>query len=130
YHRYLEAAWLFSNILAAETANNTNTSIVSQVAAWDLFVDQNNIADLSGRIAGTSGTWALTNYVDGAPSSIPGISFRSAVDEAVKAAQSAVLGGWLPTIGWSVVTADAGWVQTSHGGVRAQEFLTPFVPTP
>jgi hypothetical protein len=36
YTRYLEAAWLFTNILAAKTHNDLTSMIVSQVTAWDL----------------------------------------------------------------------------------------------
>jgi hypothetical protein len=129
YHRYLEASWLFSNILTAQSKSDTNTMVLSQVAAWDLFVDSNHVADLESRIAGTGGTWAFDNYV-GAQSGISGLSFRDAVDEAVKAAQNAVLGGWTPSIAWTVVTANLNWVQNNNNGILAQEFLTPYNVAP
>jgi len=130
YHRYLEAAWLFTNIMdsMAKSPEDTAAMQVSQVAAWDLFVDSNHINDLHSRISGTTGTWTFTNYSSNA--SITNLNFEAAVDEAVKAAQTAVLGGWTPTIGWSVVTANIGWVQNSNNGNLVQEFLTPFVATP
>jgi hypothetical protein len=124
YHRYIEAAWLFTNILDAQASGDSNNMVISQVAAWDLFVDQNNIADLGGRINGTSGTWNFTDRVAGVPASINGLTFRDAVDEAVRAAQAAVLGGWTAPQ-WTVVTANYGWVQNSNNGTLVQEFLTP-----
>jgi hypothetical protein len=127
YHRYVEAAWLFTNVISANAVNNQRAMTVSQVAAWDLFVDVNHIPDLSSRILHTPGTWAFSNYVAGSVSTISSLSFRSAVDEALRAAQSAVLSGWLPSIGWSVVTAKSSWVQDANGGVRVQEFLSPYV---
>ena len=130
YHRYLEAAWLFTNILTAMAKSPEDTAAmeVSQVAAWDLFVDSNNIADLSSRIAGTTGAWTFANYSSN--TSITNLNFEAAVDEAVNAAQTAVIGGWTPTIGWSVVTANIGWVQNSNSGSLVQEFLTPYDTTP
>jgi hypothetical protein len=127
YHRYLEGVWLFTNSISAGAASNKHATIVSQVAAWNLLVDKNHIADLAARINGTTGTWAFDNYVAGPVSTISSLTFRYAVNEAVKAAQNAVLGGWLPSIGWSVVTAQSSWVQSANGGVRVQELLTPYV---
>jgi len=130
YHRYLEAAWLFTNILnaMAKSPEDTTAMQVSQVAAWDLFVDSNHIADLSSRIDGTTGVWTFANYSSN--TSITNLDFEGAVDEALNAAQTAVLGGWTPTFGWSVVTANSAWVQNSNNGALVQEFLTPFDLTP
>jgi hypothetical protein len=130
YHRYLEAAWLFTNILDAMAKNPEDTTAmqVSQVAAWDLFVDSSHIADLSSRIDGTTGAWTFANYSSNA--SITNLDFEAAVDEALKAAQTAVLGGWTPAFGWSVVTANSAWVQNSNNGALVQEFLTPYALTP
>jgi hypothetical protein len=130
YHRYLEAAWLFTNILDAQSNSSVDVMEVSQVAAWDLFVDSNHIADLRSRIASTGGTWKFTNYVAGSNQTISGLIFEDAVDEAVRSAQLAVLGGWAPSIGWSVVTGDANWIAANNGGNPTQEFLTPYVPNP
>jgi len=130
YHRYLEAAWLFTNILAAQAKGDTGDMKISQVAAWDLFVDTVHISDLASRIAGTGGTWNFTHYIDNPNASLLNLTFRDAVDEAVNSAQSAVLGGWNPAIQWSVVTGDSNWVRTSNGGNLAQEFLTPYAPNP
>ena len=129
YHRYLEAAWLFTNITGAQKTSDTAAMEISQVAAWDLFVDSNHIADLRSRIAGTGGNWKFTDYVSSSTHTITALVFRDAVDEALKAAQAAVLTGWTPAIGWSVVTGDSNWIQTGNGGVPTQEFLT-YVPTP
>jgi len=124
YHRYLEAAWLFTNILGAQTKSDANVSLISQVAAWDLFVDQNHIDDLTTKIGATSGTFTFTDYV-GVQNAIDNLTFRDAVDESLNAAQTAALGGWTPLNGWIVVTGDA----NSNGGTPIQEFLTP-VPEP
>jgi hypothetical protein len=124
YHRYLEAAWLFTNMSGAQAQSDTNDVLVSQVAAWLLFVDQDHLADLISRIQGTTGTFSFADYV-GSQSLITQLNFRDAVDEAVNASQNAVLGGWTAGTDWTVITGDIGWINANHGGQPVQEFLTP-----
>ena len=142
YTRYLEASWLFSNILHSLPHGDVNTSVISQVAAWDLFVEGKNQSALAGDISATSGSYTFNNYLFSADSystpptttSIPGLNFEESVDEALKAAQNAVLNqNWAGSnyIGsWNVVTADPAW--TAAYGIPVQEFLTdaPSVPEP
>jgi hypothetical protein len=124
YHRYLEVAWLFINILDAQSQSDINGGLISQVAAWDLFVDANHIAGLASRIQATPGLFAFTNYV-AAQNPITQLTFRDAVDEALSAAQNSVLNGWTPQTGWTVVTGDTGWVNSDNSGQPVQEFMTP-----
>jgi hypothetical protein len=124
YHRYLEAAWLFTNLIDAQAQSNTNDVLISQVAAWLLFVDQDHLADLASRIQATDGTFSFADYV-GSQNLITPLSFRDAVDEALNASQNAVLGGWTGATNWAVVTGDIGWIDANHGGQPVQEFLTP-----
>jgi PEP-CTERM motif len=136
YTRYLEAAWLFSNI---EKAPDAQTEIISQVAAWELFVEAKNQSGLQGQINGTGGQWTFTNYQKSADyHTTPGIqagtpmSFELAVDEALNAAQTAIADNWATSkyFGtWDIVTADKAWVD-SHGGIPAQEFLSYDAPVP
>jgi len=144
YDRYLEAAWLFNNILAAQQANDLNTMIVSQVAAWDLLVESKNAADLANRIAATNNPnskYTVTNYEYSTDNyaTAPGsqslgtLLFQDAVDEALKAAQNAVLNqNWYNSAyapRWDMVTADPTWA--SNYGRPVQEFLTlSTVPEP
>ncbi|HXB75651.1 MAG TPA: PEP-CTERM sorting domain-containing protein [Candidatus Acidoferrales bacterium] len=140
YTRYLEAAWLFSNI---EKARDAQTEIISQVAAWELFVEAQNQSRLQGLINGTGDTWAFTNYQNSPNylTTTPGIqagtpmSFERAVDEALNAAQAAIADNWVTSKysgTWDIVTADKAWVASqSNGGITpAQEFLTPDAPVP
>jgi hypothetical protein len=143
YTRYLEAAWLFTNILSAQSNNDLNTMIISQVAAWDLFIEQRNLSDLASRISATndpSNRYTFNNYVysnddyTSAPttSSISQLLFQDAVNEALKAAQNAVVSEswyssvWAPS--WDLVTGDPAW--SAVYGRPVQEFLTdaPAVP--
>jgi hypothetical protein len=142
YTRYLEAAWLFTNIMAAKTHNDLKSMIVSQVAAWDLFVSSGNINDLRNRIHASNASEPATfsNYefsTNGyatAPTtvSIPNLLFEDAVNEALKAAQAAVLNqNWYASAfapGWDLVTSDPVW-SAGHGG-PAQEFLSDAPPVP
>lgn len=137
YTRYLEAAWLFTNILQAQTANDINTSIISQVAAWDLFVEPWNTAQLAEDINTYNGSHGYTfnnylfsnnNYASSPTTvGIGGLQFEDAVDEALKAAQHAVVTkGWassayMPT--WNLVTTDPAWAEGY--GRPVQEFLSP-----
>ena len=121
YQRYVEAAWLFTNLLDAQAAHDTNGMIISQVAAWHLFVDTAHIADLQGRTSGTGGSYHFTNYVGGGSTSPE--SFQQAVDDAIKSAQSAVVtSSWSPGLDWTVITSDPAWSRSQ--GFIAQEFLT------
>ena len=124
YHRYLEATWLFTNLIDAQTRSDTNDVLISQVAAWLLFVDKDHLTDLASRIQATDGTFSFADYVGSQNLTTP-LSFRDAVDEALNASQNAVLGGWTGTTNWAVVTGDIGWIDANHGGQPVQEFLTP-----
>ena len=142
YTRYLEAAWLFTNILAAQSNNDLNSMIVSQVAAWDLFVESGKIGELSGKISATNsnGPATFNNYeystngYTSAPTvhSMSNLLFQDAVDEALKSAQEAVLNQqWYTSVfapSWEMVTGDPGWV--SDYGRPVQEFLTDAPPVP
>jgi hypothetical protein len=133
YRRYLEAAYLFTNIQKAQLANPTdaNTMIVSQVAAWLLFVDAAHDAPgtgLEANVAGTTGNWSVQDYVAANDVSIntglASVSFQNAVDSAVKAAQNEVVNdGWV-SANWQVVTGNY-----AANGAVVQEFLAP-VPEP
>jgi hypothetical protein len=145
YNRYLEAAWLFTNIMAAQTHDDLNSMIISQVAAWTLFVNSNNLADLTGRIQNTNFSpratfnnyeYSANNYAT-APTtfSISNLLFQDAVNEALKAAQNAVLKqNWYGSAFapyWELVTSDPVW--SANYGRPAQEFLTdppPPIPEP
>ena len=139
YTRYLEAAWLFSNINQALLNSNgpdVQDSIISQVAAWDLFVEARNQGTLESDITGTSGAWSFQNYVysannyQNAPTTQSGLptslTFEEAVDEALNAAQNAVANGWAssPYMGnWELVTGTQAFVNSY--GIPVQEFLSP-----
>jgi len=143
YTRYLEAAWLFTNILDAQSHGDLNSMIVSQVAAWDLFVESINANDLRGRISGTNNPnslytfrnyeYSTNNYVT-APTtnSITNLLFQDAVNEALKAAQHAVLDqNWYASAfapSWDLVTGDPAW--TTAYGRPVQEFLSDAPPVP
>ena len=142
YIRYLEAAWLFSNILKARDAGDLNTEIISQVAAWDLFVEAGqNFNALHADIAASNNAANLTfnNYLfsnsgyASAPATVSATNlyFQDAVDEALKAAQEAVVNqNWAGSAymeNWELVTADPAWAQDVNHKA-AQEFLTPSIP--
>jgi hypothetical protein len=143
YDRYLEAAWLFTNIMAAQSHNDMNSMIVSQVAAWDLFVEQSHAQDLKNRIAATNNPNSLytfnnyeysTNNYATAPSTttLAGLLFQDAVNEALKAAQLAVkTQSWYGSAfapAWDLVTGDPAWAAAY--GRPVQEFLTDAPPVP
>jgi hypothetical protein len=144
YTRYLEAAWLFSNLEAGlgQTPNPDDQSdTVFQVAAWLLFVEPQNLGDLEGRIGGTGGTWDFTNYLftsnnystaPGSSPTISGLTFQQAVDDALASAQIGVTqDNWAGSSyfgNWSIVTGLPGWVD--QYGRPVQEFLTPSVISP
>ena len=142
YTRYLEAAWLFTNILDARSRNDLNTMIISQVAAWDLFVESSKAAELSGKIHATNSSPAVTfnnyeysaNNYSTAPTiyAMTHLLFQDAVNEALKAAQHAVLDQSWYTSGfagsWDLVTGDPAW--TTAYGRPVQEFLTDAPPVP
>jgi hypothetical protein len=146
YTRYLEAAWLFANILAAQPSADVNSSVISQVAAWDLFIEGQNLSHLTTAIQSynsPSSLYTFNNYVYSnnnyatAPttSTITGLEFEDAVDEALKAAQNAVVNeGWATSsymANWNLVTGDPVWT-AANVGRPVQEFLTdpPSVPEP
>jgi hypothetical protein len=144
YTRYLEATWLFGNILQALPLGDINTSVISQVAAWDLFVENKNQSALANDINAYNGSnsYTFNNYLHStngystppATQSVTGLQFEDAVDEALNAAQNAVLHeNWVGSnyIGsWNLVTGDPAW--TAAYGKPVQEFLTdaPAVPEP
>ena len=143
YTRYVEAAWLFTNILNAQSHNDLNTMIVSQVAAWDLFVENINLNDLKGRISQTDNPGSpytfqdysySTNQYATAPGTqtISNLMFQDAVDEALKAAQEQVVNQhWYSSSfapSWDMVTGDPAW--TTAYGRPVQEFLTDAPPVP
>jgi PEP-CTERM motif len=144
YTRYLEAGWLFSNILAAQTHNDMNTMIVSQVAAWNLFVESSHLSDLRNRVIATNGSgnnynfgnyeYSADNYAT-APGTqnTTGLYFQDAINVALAAAQNAVENqNWYSSAfaqQWDIVTTDPAWA-TANLGRPAQEFLTPHVPEP
>ena len=135
YIRYLEAAWLFSNIQHALAAGDRQSDTIFQVAAWDLFVEQQNLAALTSDVTGTPGSWTFTNYLNSADGystitttpPIPGLSFQNAVNHALAAAEAAVSQqNWAGSAffgTWSIVTGEPGWTDTF--GRPVQEFLTP-----
>lgn len=130
YTRYLEAAWLFSEIEAA--GSQTPFDLVFQAAAWDLFVNTANQADLAQDIQNTNADgniYGFQDYIDPAGSAtanVSGIDFQQAVDYALNAAQAAVVTNHTFTgDGWTIVTADPTWVETDGKTIPAQEFLSP-----
>ena len=140
YTRYLEAAWLFDNLLDAKAAGDVKTAVISQVAAWDLFVEQGtNLTTLTTDIQyynthswnGYVGqSYTFKNYLGN--SVLSSLYFEDAVNEALKAAQKAVVDQqWIPTTTWSLVTGDPVWARDYNHGLPVQEFLTPSViPNP
>jgi hypothetical protein len=131
YSRYLEAAWLFSELEAA--GGQSDLGLVAQAAAWDLFVNPANISALTNDIKATNANgdvYGFEDYVDPAGSATPsvsGLDFEQAVDYALDAAQAAVVTNQTFTgSGWTIVTADPTWVESSAGKtIPAQEFLSP-----
>ena len=141
YYRYLEAAWLFADTQAAQAAlpSDTNTDIIAQVAAWELFVNYSNLSLLTSDIQKTTGAFVFNNYLTLSSGtymtnpavykqSTASIGFQQAVDAALAAAQTAVItDGWGPGSynygSWSIVTATPDYV--IDYGVPVQEFLTP-----
>jgi hypothetical protein len=145
YTRYLEAAWLFENILSAPSGDYNNTDLIDQAAAWDLFVNGSNLPVLSNDIDTTGGTFVFNNYLGlghgqtylttstVSKQSTSGLSFEQAVDVALNAAQTAVVTDhWGPGSNqfgsWSLVTATPDYVITY--GLPVQEFLSPNAPDP
>jgi hypothetical protein len=130
YSRYLEAAWLFTEL--EDAGGQSQMGLVAQVAAWELFVNSSNIQDLHTRIVNTGGTsYGFQDYVDSPASALgtiaSGLNFEQAVDYALFAAQRAVVTDQSFTgTGWSIVTASPTWVESSAGQtIPAQEFLSP-----
>jgi hypothetical protein len=143
YTRYLEATWLFGNILQALPHGDINTSVISQVAAWDLFVEWQNQSALANDINAYnngSNSYTFNNYLYStnsyttapATQGVTGLQFEDAVDEALNAAQNAVVNeNWVGSnyIGsWNLVTGDPAW--TAAYGRPVQEFLTDAPPVP
>jgi hypothetical protein len=147
YLRYLEAAWLFTDTLAA-LPGDRNTDIIAQVAAWELFVNNSNLSLLTGDVDKYAGSFVFNNYLALAPGqtytttsvvhtqSTPttgDITFRQAVDAALAEAQTAVItNGWGPGSNnygsWSLVTGTPDYV--IGYGQPVQEFLSPNAPDP
>jgi hypothetical protein len=128
YTRYLEAAWLFTDIESAVSAHpeDVNTDMIAQVAAWDLFVNSSNVGTLTSDIANYGGTpYTFQNYLGS--TSVGGLTFEQAVDVALADAQNAVVNNHWDGGDWSLVTATPAWVVGY--GRPVQEFLTP-VPEP
>ena len=125
FTRYLQAAWLFTNITDAfnHQPADTVSMIISQVAAWELFVDAAHAGTLNAKVSGTGGTYTFNNYIDG--KSNAGLTFANAVDKALSEAQTAVAGGWggANAGSWATVTGH------DSSGKPVQEFLAP-VPEP
>jgi hypothetical protein len=118
YTRYLEAAWLFSEL---ETAGGTSqVGLVAQVAAWDLFVNAANEPLLASDIQVTNGLGNVFSFAG-----VTGLDFQQAVDYALTAAQTAVVTDHFDGAGWTLVTADPTWVEGAGNGIPAQEFLSP-----
>lgn len=143
YTRYLEAAWLFTNIMAAQPSD-VNSAVISQVAAWDLFVETQNLQHLKSAIEASNNPnslFAFNNYVYSndhyttglTTNTINGLEFEDAVDEALKAAQYAVVDqGWATSgymADWNLVTGDPVWTEANVGR-PVQEFLTDAPPVP
>jgi hypothetical protein len=129
YSRYVEAAWLFSELQAAGT--QSKLALVAQVAAWDLLVDAGHKSELAADILATNASGNIYGFQDllggsGMPS-VSGLNFRQAVDYMLSAAQqSVVVNKNFTGAGWSIVTADPGWVESASGKtIPAQEFLSP-----
>lgn len=138
YTRYQEAAWLFTEIESVNNVNSNPIAVIAQVAAWELFANSSHVnaahtGDLQQKIAATGGTYTFQDNVDPSSSAfqtLTGLTFQQAIDEYLLAAQTAVRSGSFTASNWSLVTADAGWVESSLGGngVPAQEFLSPDAP--
>lgn len=139
YTRYVEAAWLFTEIQGAVAQNPEDkaSDMIAQAAAWELFVNgstdcttnpTSNYCALTKDVRTYSGAYTFNDYMDN--TSLSGVSFEHAVDFALSAAQTAVNGGWSPD-GWNIVTATPTWVvtNTANGGKPVQEFLS-FGATP
>lgn len=129
YSRYLEAAWLFTELQAA--GGSSKLALVAQVAAWDLLVDSAHKASLSTDIANTNASGKIYGFQDlvggsGKPA-LSGLDFQQAVDYMLSAAQqSVVVNKTFTGAGWSIVTGDPDWVESASGKtIPAQEFLSP-----
>lgn len=144
YTRYLEAAWLFQDMLLA-LPGDVNTDIIAQVAAWELFVNSTNLSLLTNDVDTYGGRYIFNNYlalapgqtylttsvVHTQPTGSAGITFEQAVDAALSAAQTAVVRDhWGPGSfnygSWTLVTATPDYV--IGYGDAVQEFLSPNAP--
>jgi hypothetical protein len=134
YTRYLEAAWLFSEMEAVNPQSGLN--LVAQVAAWDLFVNSSNLPYLTQLIQLTTqqqgDVYNFHDYVDSTSptADATGLNFEQAVDYALNAAQAAVVTNGFNAAGWSIVTADPTWVEGAGNTIPAQEFLSPNATPP
>ena len=147
-NRYLELAWLATQMEGAltdgqngllSTAAMNAVIDIYQVADWLVFADsgpseftsgETNLQDLQGRIAATGGNFAFNSTLGLWGSSSSGYNFQFAVDSALSSAENAVMNqGWMPGLGWSVVTADKTWDAQNENGVPLQEFLTYTAPS-
>jgi hypothetical protein len=154
YDRYLETAWLFTQIEDAIQKASAPSPLINQqqlmsieqvyqVAAWRIFADTgkslysnySHLDDLNARITQTGGRYvfnvALGVWVRNDSASSGYNDFQFAVDSALaNAADQVKHHAWLPAYEWSVVTADKNWVAANDNGVPLQEFLTPYAPNP
>ena len=110
YDRYLEAAWLFTQIQNLGTPNSTNARTEEElnVAAWTLFLD-------ASPVAGGAGTTSLSDFAADINTST---TFPNAVYNDLLNAQAAVLTGGYTAPGWYVITPDP-----KSGDNLTQEFL-------
>jgi hypothetical protein len=145
--RYLELVWLATQMESAltdgqngllSTAAMNAVIDIYQAADWLVFADSQpsefssgtNLQDLEGRIAATGGNYSLNPTLGLWGSSSSGYNFQFAVDSALSSAENAVMNqGWMPGLGWSVVTADETWDAQNENGVPLQEFLTYTPPS-
>lgn len=141
YTRYLEAAWLFTDIenAVANSPLDSGTDMIAQAAAWELFVNSSNLAELTGDVDNYRGTYTFNNYLglssgdytnnpNVVTQSTSGLTFQQAVDVALADAQKAVdslsFGPGSYDFGsWSIVTGTPDYVVGY--GRPVQEFLTP-----
>jgi hypothetical protein len=147
YTRYLEVAWLFSDVLHALEQNprDTGTDVVAQLAAWELFANYQNLSPLVSAVNNSPGSYMFTNYLaltglqtyrntaTVQQQSTPPVTLQKAVNAALAAAQEAVVNDlWGPGSShydpWSLVTGTPEYV-VGHGR-PVQEFLSPSIPDP
>jgi hypothetical protein len=118
YDRYLEAAWLFTQIQDLGTLNSGDATTQAElnVAAWTLFLDANP------PVSSGTNTTTFANDINAG-----GSSFANAVFNYLQEAQDAVSGGYAAP-GWYAITPDPkGDVNGQNNAT--QEFLA-YDPVP